>query len=448
MTLAWLKSYMPRSLYGRATLILIAPVFVAQLVFGVVFIQNHFERVTAQLTSGVKTDLAYLFQRLVDDGFEATRNGPARDLEYVFSQEAPPTSNRRLFYDVSIFIVVRELETAFDVLGYDAVSEHSMVQLWLDRPDGPLRVQFRRARVSASNAHQLVLWTIVAGVLMYFVALVFLRNQVRPIRRLARAAEAFGRGESTDYAPSGATEVRAAGASFLAMRNRIERHIEQRTMMLSGVSHDLRTPLTRLRLGLEMMDDDTDLLRRDVDEMQHMLDVFLAYVRDDMEEPQADVDLRKLLAETVEKYARIGEDVVLVAGPAPLVVSLQPSQVTRTIDNLITNALRYGARAEVSMVLFERSVRIRVEDDGPGIPEADRSQALKPFARLDEARNQNQGGGVGLGLAIAADVARAHGGSLRLGDSDRLGGLSVDVILPLARRLVGPAGLEPATKAL
>jgi hypothetical protein len=276
--------------------------------------------------------------------------------------------------------------------------------------------------------------------------MLFLRNQLRPIARLARAAEAFGRGERLPYRPRGALEVRAAGRAFLEMRGRIERQIEQRMLMLSGVSHDLRTPLTRMRLGLAFLpeEEETRALLADVAQMERMVDAFLAFVRSDATEGEEPADLTALVAEAVADARRGGGAVTLRApqgGPRP--VHLRPQAVRRALDNLIGNALRHGTRVEVGIVWREESLCLTVEDDGPGIPEEAREEAVKPFARLGAARDPNRGGGVGLGLAIATDIALSHGGSLRLLDSARLGGLRVD--LTLARYPRGPeASAQPA----
>jgi len=266
---------------------------------------------------------------------------------------------------------------------------------------------------------------------MTAVAFLFLRNQLVPITRLAAAAEAFGKGQTLPYRPRGATEVRAAGAAFLDMRARIERQIEQRTRMLSGVSHDLRTPLTRLKLGLAFLpeDEETLALKRDVADMERLVDEFLAFVRDEAGEEPVATDVAALVTQAVDNARRMGLMVDLgpVAAAAP--VRLRPQAVMRALENLIMNAVRHGTRAMVSLSLTERACRITVEDDGPGIPKDRRDEAMQPFARLDAARDPNKGGGVGLGLAITADVARAHGGALRLGDSEVLGGLRADLVL-------------------
>ena len=230
--------------------------------------------------------------------------------------------------------------------------------------------------------------------------------------------------------PGGAIEVRAAGSAFLDMRARIERQMEQRTMMLSGVSHDLRTPLTRLKLGLSMLpEDEAAPLQQDVDEMQLLLDAFLDFSRGAAEGSPETVDPETLLRQIVKDARRAGHDANLVSVEGAGAVTLRPTAIRRAVENLIGNAVRYGNCAEVSLSVSPKSLRIRVEDDGPGIPPEQRTEAVKPFSRLDPARNQNRGSSVGLGLAIVADIARAHGGVLRLGKSERLGGLCADIII-------------------
>jgi two-component system osmolarity sensor histidine kinase EnvZ len=281
--------------------------------------------------------------------------------------------------------------------------------------------------MSATNPHQLLVLMVFTSFLMTVVAFIFLRNQLRPITQLAAAAEDFGKGRTVPYRPRGALEVRAAGAAFLDMRARIERQIEQRTLMLSGVSHDLRTPLTRLRLGLSLMPEDPEVaaLQDDVRQMERMVDEFLAFVRGDAMEGSEATDAVALVGGIVEK---VGSGVRLagVEGKAKP-VEMRPQAVSRAVENLISNAMRYGRTVEARLEFLERTLRITVEDDGPGIPEGQREEALRPFTRLDTARDPNLGGGVGLGLSIASDIALSHGGSLRLSQSARLGGLRADL---------------------
>jgi two-component system osmolarity sensor histidine kinase EnvZ len=302
----------------------------------------------------------------------------------------------------------------------------------LENPKGAYELSFSRNRITARNPHQFLVYMLATGLLMTLVAFLFLRNQLRPIRRLAQAAEAFGKGRALPYKISGAVEVRAAGAAFLDMRARIERQMEQRTQMLSGVSHDLRTPLTRLKLGLAMLGEGEEIaaLERDVEDMRRMLDGFLAFARSDaQDEPAESVDPVSVLRQVVEDGRRSGSDVAIHSVEGTGRAMMRIGAVRRALDNLIGNAVTYGKHAEVSVTILERSVRFTVEDDGPGIPEESREEAMKPFTRLVPGRNQDRSSGVGLGLAITADIARSHGGSLRLGQSARLGGLKAELVL-------------------
>jgi len=264
---------------------------------------------------------------------------------------------------------------------------------------------------------------------MTVIAYIFLRNQLRPITKLAKAAEDFGKGRPVSYRPRGALEVRAAGRAFLDMRARIDRQIEQRTLMLSGVSHDLRTPLTRLRLGLSLLPEDAEVaaLQKDVAEMERMVDEFLSFVRGDAMEGSSPTDVVALI-EGVLARSGAGVHLAGVSGGAEP-VQMRPQAVARAVENLVSNARRFADRVEVRLDYQDRSLRIIVEDNGPGIPEAQREEALRPFTRLDVSRDPNRGGGVGLGLSIASDIALSHGGALRLSKSERLGGLRADLVL-------------------
>ena len=435
MTFKWLKRYMPRSLYGRAALILLVPIVTIQLVVTVVFIQRFYEDVTRQMTGNVVLELTYLLRQIEaapDVMAAAALIAPLQEpLAMQFTLPAQSSGqDRKALIDLSGETMIDTFRSGVaGISAIDLVSERNVVRLWIDTRFGALEVEFSRLRVAARNPHQLLVLMLATGVLMTIIAILFLRNQLRPIKRLARAAEAFGKGRVTSYHPTGATEVRAAGAAFLSMRGRIERQIEQRTMMLSGVSHDLRTPLTRFRLGLSMIDEDTTDLEQDVTDMQGLLDGFLDFARGDAGEVQVSTDPVALVTQAVNNAHRAGKSVGLAAVTADGEVMLRPKAVLRAVENLIGNAVRYGDHAVVSVLLSGRSLVISVEDDGPGIAPEDREEALKPFARLEPARNQNKGSGVGLGLSIAMDVARAHGGALRLGQSERLGGLQVDLIL-------------------
>jgi len=296
-------------------------------------------------------------------------------------------------------------------------------------------MSFSRSRISASAPHQLLVLMIAISAFITLISILFLRNQVRPIDRLARAAEAFGRGRTIPYHISGATEVRAAGRAFLDMRARIERQIEQRTLMLSGVSHDLRTPLTRLKLGLSLSEptEETEMMIRDVDDMEQMLDEFLSFARGDSLEETEAMEPVALIRQVYQDHMRNcpGLELVLpdtLGRIAP--VNMRPNAIRRALGNLIGNAARYANRCRLTLALNETSIILTVEDNGPGIPAAQRETALKPFMRLDTARNQDHGSGVGLGLSIVMDIVISHGGTLELRDSADLGGLAVVIGLP------------------
>ncbi|WP_424969012.1 ATP-binding protein [Dinoroseobacter sp. S76] len=433
----FLKNSLPRRLYARAALILIVPIVTIQLVVSITFLQRHFEDVTRQMTMTVVTEARLLRDTVAEQGLAAA-SSLATGLRIRLSALDAPEAIRdeRVFYDISGLTVIATLREELTGIGLiDLASDDRRLAFSLSTQKGPVLLELERRRVSASNPHQLLVLMIFVGGLMTLVAYIFLRNQLRPIARLSQAAEAFGKGRTMPYKPSGALEVRAAGQSFLDMRTRIERQIEQRTMMLSGVSHDLRTPLTRMQLELSMLppSPEVEALERDVKDMSRLLNTFLDFARADaLEDPEA-LDPFDLAEAVVDQHRRTGGEVTLTfKGADPeeeCLVTLRPMAIERALDNLVGNALRYGKTAAVTVEVFRSAVRFTVEDDGPGIPEDMRDTALKPFARLDAARNQNAGSGVGLGLAIASDIARSHGGSLRLGTSETLGGLKADLAI-------------------
>ena len=437
MQTGFLKRWMPQGIYGRAALILILPVVTLQLVVSIVFIQRHFEDVTTQMTRNVLAETRYVLREIdaADDlrAAQAVADSLAPQLGLAVFLPAPLREvDQRAFYDLSGRVVIRTLRARLPgVTGVDLLTNLREVHVSVGSRHGGVEVRLPRSRVSASNPHQLLVWMIFTGVLMTLISIIFLRNQLRPIRRLAIAAEDFGKGRSVRYRPAGAREVRSAGQAFLDMRNRLARQIEQRTLMLSGISHDLRTPLTRLKLSLSMMDEtpETEAMLRDVRDMQRLVDEFLDFARGDALDAQTPTDLTALVRTAVDNAARDGgaDRIVLDIAEETGPVILRPLAVSRAMENLLTNALRHGRCAAVRLERIGATARIRVEDDGPGIPEDRIDEALKPFAQLDPSRNQNESTGVGLGLAIAADIARRHGGRLALGRSVRLGGLCADL---------------------
>ena len=436
-----IKPYLPKSLFGRAALILITPVVVVQFLVSVVFIQRHYESVTEQLTSAVVREIGVLMPLIAQDPASPAAQNMARAFDISVSTTAIadlPNADARAPFDVAGRAIVATLRGQLPQLAaLDLRSDLGYVAIYLTQPQREaglgraLRLDIPRGRFSASNPHQLLVLMVFAGIVMSLIAFVFMRNQLTPITRMALAAEAFGRGQNVPYTPRGATEMRAAGHAFLAMRARIERQIESRTLMLSGVSHDLRSPLTRLKLGLALLpeDDDTRALMSDIADMERLLNEFLAFARGDAMEETVLADPAEVLRAAVARAQRgrmggsLWAEVRLgdIASAPPCL--MRPDALGRALDNLIGNAQRFGTQIEASLQVFSESLRFVIEDNGPGIPADKRLRATEPFARLDAARNPNQGGGVGLGLAIAVDVARSHGGELTLTDSPRLGGL-------------------------
>ena len=437
MSFVWLKQYMPRGIYARAALILLLPVVVVQVVVSILFAQRHFEGVTVQMADTVEREIRLVLDRLAEVPVGADVGDALADIAVPLNMsvqrvpaDALEAPNARDWDDFTGRVMIRRLGERLPAIQSFDLSSGSFVRLAVASEAGPVSITFDRRRASARNPHQLLVYMVFFSVLTTLVSFIYLRNQLRPIRRLARAAEAFGRGRHMPYTPAGASELRAAGTAFVDMRNRIERQIETRTLMLSGVSHDLRTPLTRMRLALSMVDDDTrDALQADVDDMQQMIDAFLDFAKGEGEGEAEAVDPIAMARGLVDNAQRGGQPVTLHEVDGEGTVMLRPVAMRRAVGNLISNAVRYGGRAEVSVALTEKALRFRVEDDGPGIPEDRRADAQRPFTRLDEARNQDKGGGVGLGLAIATDIARAHGGVLRLGESERLGGLRADIVI-------------------
>ena len=430
---------MPKRLYWRAAFILLFPVIFLQLIVSVVIIKRHFEGVTEQMTGTVASQI-----KLIATKVEAAEIDAAIELSEALNMKLLAVesdksigSNSKRFYDVSGIVVIRELYKLKWVQNVDLLDDDYVI-VTLRLADMIFQLQFDRARVSASNPHQLIVNMVVFGAFFTLIAFMYLRNQLRPITRLAVAAEAFGRGQTVPYTASGAIEVKAAGNAFLEMRNRIERHIEQRTMILSGVSHDLRTPLTRLKLGISLLDsDDKEPLERDLEEMRLMLDEFLTFAKAQDNE-QSNFELLKvssILDSLKDDYQRSNAKLQVANNITTGSYFMRPSLIRRALDNIIGNALRYGTLANLKVTIDNEYINFIVEDDGPGIPAEMRPEALKPFSRLDPARNQDKGMGVGLGLPIASDIAQAHGGSLRLLKSDKYGGLRAEFKIAAKKQL-------------
>jgi len=313
----------------------------------------------------------------------------------------------------------------------DTVGKSALVEIRIQLDNNVLRVYARRNAAYASNSEIFLLWMVGTSAVLLFVAIIFLRNQIKPILKLADAAEAFGKGrDAPNFRPRGAREVRRAAQAFIEMKTRVERAIEQRTAMLAGVSHDLRTVLTRFKLELALIDDspEVEAMKKDIDEMARMLEAYLAFARGDLGESAAPTDMAAFIDELKDDAERHGHKVTVQFHGTPI-VTVRPAAFKRCVGNLVSNAARYASAIAITGHRDHRYLTITVDDDGPGIPPAQREDVFKPFLRLDDARNQDEGG-TGLGLAIARDIARSHGGDIALGDSP-MGGLRATVKVPV-----------------
>ena len=429
----WIKSYMPKRLYFRAALILVFPVVFLQLIVSIVFIQRHFEGVTVQMTRTVAAELDLITEVIEREGAVAAQQ-IARSLGMSMSIVAQDTRfvERRRIYDLTGLVVRRELLALPEILTVD-LPDNRKVNARIKSGEEFFDLQFSRRRVSASNPHQLIVYLLVFGAFFTVIAFFYLRNQLRPITRLADAAEAFGHGENVQYDPSGALEVRAAGQAFLDMRERIQRHLKQRTMILSGVSHDLRTPITRLKLGLSFLPkEQREPLEKDVEDMNLLLNEFLDFAKfeNEAEVPAEETNPSVLIDDLIQNFSRADIKIETTGEISNKLFKLKPFAIKRALENLINNAHRYGDQILIEKKIENNFLILSVHDDGPGINESQYNEVLQPFTRLDKSRNQNKGSSVGLGLPIAKEIAEGHGGILKLSRSSLLSGLCVSLIIP------------------
>ena len=437
----WVAGLMPKGLFARSLIIVLAPMLILQLAVAYFFMERHWQLVTYRLSTALTQDIATLadMYRAAPDGksFAVLQRVVAErqnlDVEILRGQDLPLALPKPFFSLIDPLNRALSTEIGRQIglpFWIDTVGRSSLIEIRIELGADVMRVVASRSAAYASNSHIFLMWMLGTSIFLIIVAVAFLRNQIRPIQRLAKAAENFGKGRELDFRPSGAREVRQAGYSFIEMKRRIERSIEQRTAMLNGVSHDLRTVLTRFKLSLALMapDSETELVQRDIEEMQRMLEAYLAFARGDLGEASAPTDMRALLEELKSDAERHGHATrIEVSGETK--VSVRPDAFKRCLSNLVANAQRHGDRITLSAARDGRFMTVHVDDDGPGIPADRREDVFRPFFRLDEARNQDEGG-TGLGLAIARDIARSHGGDIFLGES-AMGGLRASVRVPV-----------------
>ncbi len=433
-----IKRFLPKSLLGRSLLIIVTPLVLLQIVSAIIFFGAHWDKVTLRLAKTVAGDTATVVTLM--RRFPGPENREwifylaAQHMEFNAAfEEGRILPNKQPVPDGVLEVMLIESIKSFVNKPFliDTTSLERDVQIEIQLADGVLKILTTRKRLFSSTTYVFVIWMVGTSLILFAVAMIFMRNQVKPIRRLAMAADDFGKGRTAEpFKLEGATEVRQAATAFLAMRDRIRRQIAQRTDMLSGVSHDLRTPLTRMKLQLEMLkpSDDTEALKEDIGEMERMLEGYLAFARGEGGEKPEMTDLSALLHD-VAAQARRHDARIDLHTEGRLDVTIRPNGFRRCITNLVENAMRYAEHISIRAGVRGDAIEIVIDDDGPGIPKDQRNEVFRPFYRLETSRNQGTGG-VGLGLSIARDAIQGHGGEIRL-DASPMGGLRVWIRLPL-----------------
>jgi two-component system osmolarity sensor histidine kinase EnvZ len=436
---ATLKSIMPKGLFARALLIIIAPMVLLQSVVAYMFMERHYNLVTQRLSAGVVQDIATLievYRAFPQDPNHTQLRRLAQEklglvVDFLPVNELPPPGPKPFFSLVDQALSEEVRNRIGRPFWVDTVGRSALLEIRIRLEDAVMRIFAPRGAAYVSNSHIFLGWMVGTSLVLITVAVLFLRNQIRPILQLADAAESFGKGrEVPDFRPRGAREVRRAAQAFIEMKRRIERAMEQRTAMLAGVSHDLRTVLTRFKLELAILADNPEheAMKKDVDEMGRMLEAYLSFARGDTGEQSAATDMAAFLEELKTDTERDGRRSTVSFHGHPI-VTVRPASFKRCLANLVSNAARHAPSISITGHRNHRWLTVTVDDDGPGIAAHLREEVFKPFMRLDDARNQDEGG-TGLGLAIARDIARSHGGDIVLSDSP-LGGLRATVRVPV-----------------
>ena len=431
-----LKNILPKRLFYRALLIVAVPVIILQLIITVVFFDSLWIKTNKGMTKALVNEIN-TFVEVYDDSFygkdEITNLFSVyQDLNIEFVDDKNFTYN----YDERWFSPIdrtlrRELKSRFgsNKFWFNTTNYKELIDLRVKYENGYFKFLVPKDRVTSSSARIFALWITVPAIIVIFISLIFLKNQTRPITNLAKAAERFGRGEEIEeFKPSGAAEIRQAGYEFDRMRKRIVRHLNQRSEMLSGISHDLRTPLTRMKLQIAFIKD-KDLskkLAEDINEMEKMLNEYLQFTSSSFLEKDELFDLSNLIKEVIEKY----ENSNIFSNIAPNInIKGRKNLIRRSVNNLIDNAIKYGEKVNVEIIKNNNNLFIKIEDDGPGIPENEYENVFKPFYKISKGRADSKSS-VGLGLSIASDIIRSHGGNIKL-ERSSMNGLGVKIFLPV-----------------
>ncbi len=432
----FLKKILPKQLFYRSLIIVAAPIIIMQITISIVFFDSLWIKTNKGMTKALVNEISTFVEAYSNEDFDKEEITNLFSLYQDLIIEFVQDENFDYNYDERWFSPIdrtlrRELKLRFgsDKFWFNTTNYKELIDLRIKYELGYFKFLVPRDRVTSSSARIFALWVTLPAILVIFIAILFLKNQTRPITKLAEASERFGRGEDVEeYRPSGALEIRKAGLEFDRMRKRILRHLNQRSEMLSGISHDLRTPLTRIKLQLAFIKDKeiTNKLSNDVDEMEKMLNEYLQFSRSNFTEKSEKFNLSELILSTVNKYENKN---ILVDEQSEIFFIGRKNLIKRCLNNLLDNAITFSKNIKVKHQKIKKSVLIFIEDDGPGIPSSEYENVFKPFYKVDKSRNQTNSS-VGLGLSIASDIIRSHGGDIELGKSE-MGGLKIKIFLPV-----------------
>ena len=432
----FIKDLLPKRLFYRALLIVAIPVILIQLTITIVFFDSLWIKTNKGMTRALVSEIQTFIEVYKNDLYEKSEIINIFSLYQDLNIEFVEDKNFNFFYDDRWFSPIdrtlrRELKSKFgsEIFWFNTTSYKELVDLRIKYQNGYFKFIVPKDRLTSTSARLFGLWITVPAFIVVIISLIFLKNQTRPITALAKAAQKFGRGENVDeFKPSGAAEIRQAGYEFDKMRKRILRHLNQRSEMLSGISHDLRTPLTRMKLQTAFIKDKplANKLTEDINEMEKMLNEYLQFTSSSFAEKDQLFNLSELMTEIIEKYnnKNISKEI-----PLRVYLNGRKNLIKRCLNNLIENSIKYGNKLSIELSKNKNNLIIKVEDDGPGIPENEYENVFKPFYKIDKGRADSKSS-VGLGLSIASDIIRSHGGNIRLNKSS-MNGLEVKIFLPV-----------------